>query len=399
MQSVQSLNRRKSVALLFAAAATFALAACGTTAGAESDNEKSFTLGVIIEETGELATLGKPELEAIELAAATINDNGGVDGRIVELVVRDSESQPAVAAAAARELAGRGDIEAVLGTATGASCGAVNAILAPEKIMHFCLSPIAGELNPLTFWAQGSLADYDEFLVPWLEHEGLAAIGLIRTADATGDAMQAIAEGIVEAAPESFTLAGVKTFNSGSTDVQTQLTSLRKLHPDVLIAGASGSNLLPIVQGMNALAMDEPLIVAHGSITHSVLELVKGSLVPGGMYGGLYWVNVPDAEIPASVAYRSKILDFRGAWRAKYGTTAGHSEAAAFDAANQVFEAVDAGAGSGSEIAAHIEGGDFTGVLGPYAYSKDDHQGVTYVHGMLEFGGDGQFHTSFVAED
>jgi branched-chain amino acid transport system substrate-binding protein len=396
MQNIQRLRRSKPVVLLGAMSVVLAGASCSTSAGADSD---TFTLGVIIEESGELATLGKPELQAIELAADMINESGGINGKKVRLVVRDSESQPAVAAAAARELAGRDDIEAVLGTATGASCSAVNAILAPEDILHFCLSPIAGEVSPVSFWAQGALSDYDEFLMPWFEHEGLSRLGLVRTADATGDAMQAITEGIVAAAPGSLDLVGVETFNSGSTDVQTQLTGLRDLDPDAVIAGASGSNLLPIVQGMNALGMDVPLVVAHGSITHSVLELVEGSIVPGGMYGGLYWVNVPENEIPDSVPYKGQILDFRDAWQAKYGTPAGHSEAAAYDAANQVFEAIDAKAGTGSEIAEHIESSNFTGLLGTYAYSEDDHQGVTYVKGMLEFGDDGLFHTGFVSED
>lgn len=398
MQYVHPARRRGAIALLFAGAVVLTTAACGTSADRNAERD-TFTLGVIIEETGELATLGKPELQAIELAAKQVNAKGGVDGRKVELVVRDSESQPAVAATAARELAARGDIEAVLGTATGASCGAVNAILAPEGITHFCLSPIASEVNPVTFWAQGSLSDYDEFLVPWFENQGVTRIGLVRTADATGDAMQAITEGIVKAAPDALEMVGVETFNSGATDVQTQLTGLRKFDPDVVVAGASGSNLLPIVQGMNALAMDVPVVVAHGSIAHSILGLVKDRLVPGGMYGGLYWVNVPADEIPDDVAYKDAILEFRKAWEAEFGTPAGHSEAAAFDAANQVFAAVDAGAGTGEEIAERIETSEYTGLLGPYSYTENDHQGVTYVHGMVKFGEDGQFHTSFVADE
>jgi branched-chain amino acid transport system substrate-binding protein len=396
MHNIHRLRRSRPLALVSALSVVLAGAACSTDAGADSD---TYTLGVIIEESGELATLGKPELQAIELAVDTVNESGGVNGRKVRLEVRDSESQPAVAAAAARELAGRSDIQAVLGTATGASCSAVNAILAPEGILHFCLSPIAGEVSPVSYWAQGALSDYDEFLNPWFAHEGISKLGLVRTADATGDAMQAITEGMIAATPGSLDLVGVETFNSGSTDVQTQLAGLRDADPDLIIAGASGSNLLPIVQAMNALGMDEPLVVAHGSISHSVLQLVKGKIVPGGMYGGLYWVNVPDDEIPDSVAYKGQILDFRKAWTAKYGTPAGHSEAAAYDATNQVLEALDAKAETGAEIAEHIEGSDFTGLLGTYSYSKTDHQGVTYVKGMLEFGDDGLFHTAYVSTD
>ncbi|MGH8241654.1 MAG: ABC transporter substrate-binding protein, partial [Steroidobacteraceae bacterium] len=288
-----------------------------------------------------------------------------------------------------------------LGTATGASCAAVNAILEPEGIMQFCLSPIATEVTPLIFWAQGPLSEYGNFMLPWLEDQGISRIGLVRTADATGDAMQGILDNIVEAAPDSLNLeqTGSETFDSGATDVQTQLSNLRDTNPELVVAGASGSNLLPIVQAMNSLAMDVPLLVAHGSVVHSVLELVQGQIVPGGMVAGLWWVNVPDDEIPDSVEYKDDIVAFKTAWEEAYGTPTGHSEGAAFDSANQVFDALRDGAVTGEEIAAFIEDReDFVGVLGPYTYGPDDHQGPTYPIGLLEFGDDGEFHVGFLAE-
>lgn len=382
---------------LLAPCTALALLTAGCAAGSGGTGDGPINLGVIIEETGPLAALGLPELEAIKLAVKQVNRSGGIGGRTVELIVRDSQSQPAVASAAAREFARRDDVPVVLGTATGAGCSAVNAILEPKGIMQFCLSPIATQVKPLIFWAQGSLADYHVFLNPWFAHEGIAEVALIRTADATGDAMEKITRDLVAGNPK-VRLTGVETFDSGATNVQTQLIRLRGQNPDAVIAGASGSNLLPITQGMNALAMKMPLVVAHGAVVHSVLGLVKDSIVPGGMVAGVHWVNLPVDEIPESVPYRDTILKFRSAWQAEYGKPTGHTEAAAFDAANQILDALKAGAVTGEDIAAHIERGRFVGVLGPYTYSKSDHQGLSYTKGMLRFGEDGQFHLHYLAK-
>ncbi|TYB41062.1 ABC transporter substrate-binding protein [Actinomadura chibensis] len=387
-------HRDLAVTLTAPAAAVLLAAGCAASAGG---GDGPVDLGVIIERTGPLAALGLPELDAIKLAVKQVNQAGGVRGRTVRLVVRDSESQPAVAAAAAREFARRKDVPAVLGTATGAGCAAVNAVLEPKGVAQFCLSPIATRVKPLIFWAQGSLDDYHVFLTPYFAHKGMTRIALVRTADATGDAMEKIARDLVARDPK-MTLTGVETFQSGATNAQTQLIRLREGRPDVVIAGASGANLLPIAQGMNALGMKMPLVVGHGAVVHSVLDLVKGSMVAGGMVAGVHWVNLPDAEIPASVPNRDLILKFRAAWQAEYGKPTGHSEAAAFDAAGQVLDALKAGAGTGKEIAAHIERTKFVGVLGDYAYTGSDHQGLGYVPGMLRFGGDGRFHLEYLAK-
>jgi branched-chain amino acid transport system substrate-binding protein len=368
-------------------------AACGSTGGSASE-KKAVNIGVIIEQTGPLASLGLTELKAIQFAVKQANDTGGVNGRTIKLIVKNSESQPAVASAAARDFASRGDVHVVLGAATGASCSAINAILEPEGIMQFCLSPIATQPKPLLYWAQGPLADYHTFLVPWFAHAGITKIGIARTADATGDAMEKLIRDLVAKNP-ALKLVDVETFNSGATDVQTQLTKLREHNPDTIIGGVSGSNLLPVVQGMNALGLKQPLVVAHGSIIRSILELVKNQLVPGGIVGGLYWVDVPATEIPSSVAYRGKILEFTNAWKAAYGETPGHNEAGTYDATEQIIAALRDGAESGTQIDAKTQSGNFVGVLGPYHYSKTDRQGPTFPGGMLEFGRDGQFHLLF----
>ncbi|WP_067452159.1 ABC transporter substrate-binding protein [Actinomadura macra] len=392
---MRATYRNRALTLTSSAAALLLAAGCSAASG---DDDGPIDLGVIIEKTGPLAVLGLPELDAINLAVKQVNQAGGVRGRTVRLVVRDSESQPAVAAAAAREFARRKDVPAVLGTATGAGCSAMNAILEPKGVMQFCLSPIATRVQPLIFWAQGSLDEYHVFLTPYFAHKGMTRIALVRTADATGDAMEKIARDLTVRNPK-IKLTGVETFQSGATNVQTQLIRLRGQRPDVVIAGASGANLLPITQGMNALGMKMPLVVGHGAVAHSVLNLVKGSMVPGGMVAGVHWVNLPVAEIPASVPNRDTILKFRAAWQATYGAKpTGHSEAAAFDATNQILDALKGGAGTGKEIAAHVEKSRSVGVLGSYTYTKDDHQGLGYFPGMLRFGTDGQFHLEYLAK-
>src|SRR3954447_3091673 len=57
---------------------------------------------------------GQHLLAGLELAVRDVNDGGGIDGRPLELVVRDTAADPQRAAAAVDELAGLG-VAAVVG--------------------------------------------------------------------------------------------------------------------------------------------------------------------------------------------------------------------------------------------------------------------------------------------
>jgi len=61
-------------------------------------------IGYVLPQTGQLAFLGPPMVQAVEMAVAEINDAGGVLGQPVEVVARDSGTDPDVANASVDDL-------------------------------------------------------------------------------------------------------------------------------------------------------------------------------------------------------------------------------------------------------------------------------------------------------
>ncbi|GAA4254705.1 ABC transporter substrate-binding protein [Dactylosporangium darangshiense] len=89
----------RSVAVL--SAACLALAACGdsksdspatgaTTGGGAAPGDGVLKIGTILPQTGSLAFLGPPEFAGVDLAIKEINDNGGVNGKPVQIQHMDS---------------------------------------------------------------------------------------------------------------------------------------------------------------------------------------------------------------------------------------------------------------------------------------------------------------------
>lgn len=117
-------SRRKAAAAAVAGLLVAALAACGSSDEEEDGGSGPITLGLVGPTTGVLAEIGKNQVAGAEVAVAEINEAGGIDGRELELEVRDEGLAPDKAAAAIRGLADDG-VQLQLGMLSSADCLAV----------------------------------------------------------------------------------------------------------------------------------------------------------------------------------------------------------------------------------------------------------------------------------
>lgn len=119
------------------------LAACG---GGESTGGGSVSaggdttpvkVGSMLDETGPLNIYGEAMSDATKLAIKDINGKGGVNGRQLELVSYDAQSDNAKYTQYATQLAQRDKVAVVMGGITSASREAVRPILGRTKTLYF----------------------------------------------------------------------------------------------------------------------------------------------------------------------------------------------------------------------------------------------------------------------
>lgn len=129
------MDRRNVLKTLGVVAGTGAV---GTTSllstAAWAQASQPIKLGFISSLSGPQAPLGQPMLLGAQIAVDQINKAGGVNGRKLELVVRDDKAKPADATVAARELAGSG-VNMLLGVVSSAVALAISAMLEQEKAL------------------------------------------------------------------------------------------------------------------------------------------------------------------------------------------------------------------------------------------------------------------------
>ncbi|NQY83086.1 MAG: ABC transporter substrate-binding protein [Alphaproteobacteria bacterium] len=98
-------------------------------------------IGVLMPISGGGAFYGSPAVVGVKIATDMLNAQGGILGRPVEFVVRDTQLKPAVAAAAAKELILKEEVDALIGAVSSGVALAISEVAKQEEVVY--LVPIA----------------------------------------------------------------------------------------------------------------------------------------------------------------------------------------------------------------------------------------------------------------
>jgi len=125
------MRLRLQLGLLVAAAASLPFAAMA---------EDTIKIGFPIPLSGPTAVYGTPILKGAEMAVAEINAKGGVLGRKLELLTRDSKANADEAVRLSRELIIKDNVDFLAGTLTSAEAPAVSTVAKENKIVFLAPS-------------------------------------------------------------------------------------------------------------------------------------------------------------------------------------------------------------------------------------------------------------------
>jgi branched-chain amino acid transport system substrate-binding protein len=99
------------------------------------DYSNDINIGVLLPQTGDLAAYGTPMLNGAILAAEQINAAGGVLGKDIHIVLRDSETNPTKAAATAEYTANQNNLEVIIGAAASSVTIEVIHKITPKDVL------------------------------------------------------------------------------------------------------------------------------------------------------------------------------------------------------------------------------------------------------------------------
>ena len=145
----------------------------------------SIKVGVIADQTGPLSFIGLANANVARMVIDELNARGGLLGRPVVLILEDSATDDAVAAAKAAKLVGRDQVDVVFGGIYSSTRQAIKGPVVGEgKTLYIYPEQYEGqESDPLIFCTGPVPAQQVDPLIPWLMRETGAKTFYLPSAD------------------------------------------------------------------------------------------------------------------------------------------------------------------------------------------------------------------------
>ena len=118
-------------------AASLAVAALTALAAPAEAQTCTITIGIIISQTGGMASIGQQMAKSAQFAVKQINDAGGINGCAVKGDLRDDQTQPSIAVDQAKQLVDLSRVPVLVGAITSAaSLAMLTSVTVPSKIVQ-----------------------------------------------------------------------------------------------------------------------------------------------------------------------------------------------------------------------------------------------------------------------
>ncbi len=201
------------------------------------ERDDVLNLGYLLPETGDLSTLGLPQIEAVELAVEDINDAGGVLGADVTLESGDEASDGAVAREETARLINAG-VDAVIGAAASGMSQEVIGLLHDNEIVQCSASntsPAFTDQDNNTYYFRTVPPDeaVSGIIADEVIGDGYSNIAVLSRADDYG---VALGELVVEALEEQGVAVAVDdSYNPDDPDFAALVTEVDNAGADAAI--------------------------------------------------------------------------------------------------------------------------------------------------------------------
>ncbi len=344
---------------------------------------ESIKVGAFFALSGPAANIGTPTKLVAQMAVDKINKEGGINGRPIELVIGDTESDPAKAAVIAKKFIFNDKVAAIIGPTTTAEGMSVKKIVEEAGVPTFMAvggDPVimGGNFGAYTYVFKSPQRSSTAVrkLYGYLKTKGLTKIALFTASDSFGKDGLGWLERL---APEfGITLAAKESFGPADTDMTAQLTKIRNAAPQAIVSWTIGPVGSIVAKNKAQLGITTPLFQCHGLPDPKYIELAgkasEGDRMPATK------LMVGDA-LPGSDPQKKVITDFIALYRDVYkydkefpiNTHSGY----AWDAISIVANAMKKAGTDPKALRAAIEQTTgYVGISGVYNLTAEDHNGL-----------------------
>ncbi len=346
---------RLARAALWALAALLALTVAGCGDG-------PVVLGLSGQLEGKYSDLGVQGRNGAMLAVEDVNARGGVDGRPLELLVRDDRNSPEGALRADAALADAGAV-AVIGHFT--SSQSLAAVPQADERGILLLSPttstprLSGK-DDMFLRVMGSSSDWASALARYAARRGAREVLLLRDQDNAGYTVP-YTEAFARTLAETGGRATILEFSSAArTDWDFVLGPLASGAHDALLVAASSRDTADLARHLRVAGLTQPLYIASWALTSELLSL-----------GGAAVEDIVSCEAYSDDIDTPALRDFRMRYRDRFGYVPSFAAVYAYEAVSALARALERTGGKARGLKrALLDSGPVDGLIGPFSFDR-----------------------------
>jgi len=359
--------------------------------------EDTIKLGAFFDLSGRASFIGTPSKLVAEMLVDKINAEGGIGGKKIELIIADTEGDPAKAANIATKFIHKDKVVAIVGptlTDTGMNV---------KKIVHDGKTPIVMTVGGDPVIMGGKFGPFDwifkspqrskiavERLFTYLKDKGLTKVALLSADDGFGkDGMR----WMEELAPAfGIEMLVKESFGARDTDMTAQLTKAKNASPQALIVWTTGPAGAITAKNVAQLGINLPLFQCHGLPDPKYIELAgpasEGNRMPATKL--MVAAQLPDTDPQKAVINEFIKLYTEKGYDKQFpiNTHSGY----AWDAIRLIVDAIAKVGTEPEALRAEIEKTkNYVGISGIYNLTPEDHNGLTVDSMVMVQVKDGKF--------
>jgi len=337
---------------------------------------ESIKIGAILAVTGGASYLGAPEAKTLEMLAEQINAGGGVKGRQIQLIIKDSAGDPEKAISFAKQLIEEEKVLAIVGPSTSGEtmqikdlCQSYGTPLLSCAAAEVIVNPVAGYV----FKTPQKDSYVAELIFKTMNNLKIKKIGVVVENTGFGNAGK---DQLVKYAPQyGIEIVLVESYDKAATDLTAVLTKIKAAGVQAVVNWSVVPAQAIVPKNMKQLGMAIPLFQSHGfgnmQYVTAAGEAAEGIIFPAGRL-------LVAEELPDSHPQKATLVAYKKAYESKFGESVSTFGGHAYDALLIIVDAIKRSETISREsIRNEIEKTkNFPGTGGIFNFTKDDHNGL-----------------------
>jgi branched-chain amino acid transport system substrate-binding protein len=333
-------------------------------------------VGALVAVTGPAAFLGAPEARTLEMLVQEVNAKGGVGGRPIQLILKDTGASPEKAVSFAKQLIEEDKVFAIIGPSTSGESLAVKKLAEDGQTLLLSMAAAEAIVTPVLPWVF-KVAPKDSYAVEVIFHQmkkmGISRIGLLSSNTGFGKGGK---EQVERLAPGyGIALAVNEVYDKAATDLTAEVTKLKQANVQAVLNWSIEPAQSIVVKNVRQLGLTIPIFQSHGFANPQYAK-AAGPAAEGVIFPASRIV-VADA-LPAGNPQKPVVEAYRKAYEARYkeevSTFGGH----AWDAFGILVKAIEQAGPDKAKVRGAVENlKGYVGTAGVFNFSPTDHTGLS----------------------